>query len=115
MSILKLSSCHTRCNIWRSIATTTSTILCSNCDKSRGIGDTFVLPYATWFNVCGRNLITGLTSAASPRVGIWSTRKVGQKLGVSPSVDMLPFGMTIPAAVPQRSEIPERLMIYPVY
>ena len=34
-------------------------------------------------NVCGRNLITGLTSAASPRVDISSTCKVGQKLGVS--------------------------------
>jgi hypothetical protein len=33
---------------------------------------------------------------------------------VSPSVDMLPFGVTIPAAVPQRSEIPEGLMNYPV-
>ena len=34
-------------------------------------------------NVCGRNLITGLTSAASPRVDMSSTCKVGQKLGVS--------------------------------
>ena len=34
-------------------------------------------------NVSGRNLITGLTSAASPRVDISSTCKVGQKLGVS--------------------------------
>ena len=33
--------------------------------------------------MCGRNLITGLTSAASPRVDISSTCKVGQKLGVS--------------------------------
>ena len=33
--------------------------------------------------VCGRNLITGLTSSASPRVDISSTCKVGQKLGVS--------------------------------
>jgi len=32
---------------------------------------------------------------------------------VSPSVDMLPFGSTIPATVPQRSEIPEGLMNYP--
>ena len=39
------------------------------------------LPH-TW-NVCGRNLITGLTSAAPPRVDISSTCKVGQKLGVS--------------------------------
>ena len=34
-------------------------------------------------NVCGRNLITGLTSTASPRVDVSSTCKVGQKLGVS--------------------------------
>jgi hypothetical protein len=34
-------------------------------------------------NVCGRNLITGLKSAASPRVDISSTCKVGQKLRVS--------------------------------
>jgi hypothetical protein len=27
---------------------------------------------------------------------------------------MLPFGVTIPASVPQRSEIPEGLMNYPV-
>jgi hypothetical protein len=64
-------------------------------------------------NACRRNLITGLTSAASPRVHISSTCKVGQKLGVS--VDMLPFGVTIPATVPQGSEIPEGLMNNPVY
>ena len=34
---------------------------------------------------------------------------------VSPSVDMLPFGVTIPATVPQRSEIPEGLTNYPAY
>ena len=28
---------------------------------------------------------------------------------------MLPFGVTIPATVTQRSEIPEGLMNYPVY
>jgi hypothetical protein len=28
---------------------------------------------------------------------------------------MLPFGVIIPAAVPQRSEIPEGLTNYPVY
>jgi hypothetical protein len=28
---------------------------------------------------------------------------------------MLPFGVTIPATVPQRSDIPERLMNYSVY
>ena len=37
-------------------------------------------------NVCGRNLITGLTFAASPRVDISRTCKVGQKLGVSLSL-----------------------------
>jgi hypothetical protein len=47
-------------------------------------------------------------------VDILSTCTVGQKLGVSPSVEMLPFGVTIPATVPQRSEIPEGLMNYPV-
>ena len=41
------------------------------------------LLYCTQCNVCGRNLITGLTSAASPRLDISSTCKVGQKLGVS--------------------------------
>jgi hypothetical protein len=65
--------------------------------------------------VCGRNLITGLTSAAVPRVDISSTCKVGQSWSVSPSVDILPFGVTIPASVPQRSEIPEELMNYPVH
>jgi hypothetical protein len=30
-------------------------------------------------------------------------------------VDMLPFRVTTPATVPQRSEIPEGLMNYPVY
>jgi hypothetical protein len=33
---------------------------------------------------------------------------------VSPSVDILPFGVTISATVPQRSEFPEELMNYPV-
>ena len=67
-------------------------------------------------NACGRNLITGLTSAASPRVDISSTCKVGWKIGsVSPSVDMLPFGVTIPITVQQTSEISEGLMNYPVY
>ena len=65
--------------------------------------------------VCGRNLITGLTSASSPRVDISSTCKVGQTWSVSPSVDMLPFGVTIPSTVPQRSEILEGLMNCPVY
>jgi hypothetical protein len=34
---------------------------------------------------------------------------------VSPSVDMLAFGVTIPATAPQGSEIPEGLMNNPVY
>jgi len=60
-------------------------------------------------------LITGLTFAASPRVEISSPCQAGQKLGsVSPSVDMPPFGVTVPATVPQRSEIPEGLTNYPV-
>jgi hypothetical protein len=47
--------------------------------------------------VYGRNLITGLTSAASPRVDISSTCKVGQKLGVS-----LPLLTCSPSAWPSR-------------
>ena len=39
------------------------------------------LPYTC--NECGSNLITELTSAASPRVEISSICKLGQKLGVS--------------------------------
>jgi hypothetical protein len=54
-------------------------------------------PSATWFIVCGRNLITGLTSAASPRVDISNTYKVGQKLGVS-----LPLLTSSPSAWPSR-------------
>jgi len=38
-----------------------------------------------------------------------------ETLSVSPFVDMLPFGVTIPATVPQRSENPEGLMNYPVF
>jgi len=34
---------------------------------------------------------------------------------VSPPVDMLPFGVTTQATVPQTSEISEGLMNYPVY
>jgi hypothetical protein len=48
-------------------------------------------------NVCGRNLITGLTSAESPRVEISSTCKVGQKLWVS-----LPLLTCSPSAWPSR-------------
>jgi len=35
-------------------------------------------------------------------------------MSVCPSVDILHFGVTIPATVPQGSEIPEGLMNYPV-
>jgi hypothetical protein len=48
-------------------------------------------------NVCGRNLITGLKSAASPRVDISSTCKIGQKIGVS-----LPLMTWSPSAWPYR-------------
>jgi hypothetical protein len=54
-------------------------------------------PYATWFTMRGRNLITGLTSAASPRVDILNTCKVGQKLGVS-----VPLLTCSPSAWPSR-------------
>ena len=47
-------------------------------------------------------------------VNISSTCKVGQIWSVSPSVDMLPFGVTIPATVPQGSEIAEGLMSNPL-
>ena len=40
---------------------------------------------------------------------------VAETLSVSPSVDMLPFGVTIPATVPQRWEIQMGLVIYPVF
>jgi hypothetical protein len=42
-----------------------------------------LLSTARCCNVCGRNLIRGLTSSASPRVDISCICKVGQKLGVS--------------------------------
>ena len=44
-----------------------------------------------------------------------STCKVEHIWSVYPSADMLPSGVTISTTVPQRSEIPERLMNYPVY
>ena len=62
-------------------------------------------------NVCGRNLIKGLTSAASPRVDIGRI----ETWSVSPSVDMLPLDVTIPATVPQRSDFLEGLMNYMNY
>jgi hypothetical protein len=48
-------------------------------------------------NVCGRNLITGLTSAASPTVDISSTCKVGHKIEV-----LLPLLTCSPLAWPSR-------------
>jgi hypothetical protein len=49
-------------------------------------------------------------------VDISSICKVEQKLeSLSSSVDMVPFGVTIPASVPQRWEIPDGLMNYPVF
>ena len=48
-------------------------------------------------HMCDRNLITGLTSATSPRVNIPSTSKVGQKLGVS-----LPLLTCSPSVWPSR-------------
>ena len=48
-------------------------------------------------HVCGRKFITRLTAAASPRVDISSTCKVGQKLGVS-----LPLLTCSPSALPSR-------------
>jgi hypothetical protein len=98
MSILESSSCHTRRNIWHSIAATASTILCRSCGKSCGIGGTYTrAPYTTWFTVCDRNLITRLTSAASPSLAISNTCTVGQKIGVS-----LPLLTCSPSAWPSR-------------
>jgi hypothetical protein len=46
---------------------------------------------------------------------IYETRKFITVFTTAPSVDMLPFGVTIPAAVPQGSKIPEGLMNNPAY
>jgi hypothetical protein len=91
----QVPACHTR-NIWRSIAVTASKILRHGCGKSRGIGGMYVPPMPRDLP-CDRNLITGLTSAASPRVDISSTCKVGQKLRVS-----LPLLTCSPSALPSR-------------
>jgi hypothetical protein len=56
-----------------------------------------LLSTARCCNVCGRNLITGLTSAASPKVDISSTCMVGQKFGVS-----LPLLTCSPSVWPSR-------------
>jgi hypothetical protein len=43
-------------------------------------------------------------------------RRLGHKKNLRDflPIDMLPFGVTIPATVPQRSEIPEGVTNYPV-
>jgi uncharacterized membrane protein YhiD involved in acid resistance len=64
-------------------------------------------------SVCGKNWITGLTSAASPGVDIWSTCKVGHTLGVSLSVDMLLSAVSVLVIVLQSLEFPEGLMNNP--
>jgi hypothetical protein len=65
-----------------------------------------------------RNIRTQLSNNEDThsRKNISSTCKVGQKVGVSLSlsVDMLPFDVTIPATVTQRSDFPEGLINYPV-
>jgi hypothetical protein len=66
-----------------------------SCDK--GMWRQSLLSTARCCSVCGRNLITGLTSAVSPRVDISSTCKVGQKLGVS-----LPLLTCSPSAWPSQ-------------
>ena len=55
------------------------------------------LPHTRATHVCGRNLITGLAYATSPRVDISMTCKVGQKFGVS-----LPLLTCSPSAWPSR-------------
>jgi hypothetical protein len=56
-------------------------VIYNSCDK--GSWRQSLLSTVKCCNVCGRNLITGLTSVASPRVDISSTCKIGQKIGVS--------------------------------
>jgi hypothetical protein len=87
-------------------------VIYHSCDK--GSWRQLLLSTTRCCNVCGRNLITVVTSVTSPRVDILSTSKVGQKLGVCLFVDMLAPGVTILSTVPQRSEIPEGLTNYPV-
>lgn len=53
-----------------------------SCDK--GLWRQSLLSTMRCCNVCGRNFITRLASAALPWVDISRTCKVGQKLGVSP-------------------------------
>ena len=66
-------------------------------------------------NVCGRDLITGLTCLVTKGGHIEHLYGRTETWSLSPSVDTLPFDVTIPATLPQRSDIPEVLMNYPVY
>ena len=59
-------------------------VIYHSCDK--GSQRQLLLSTAKCCNACRGNLITGLTSAASLRMHISSTCKVGQKLGVSLSL-----------------------------
>ena len=70
-------------------------VIYHNCDK--GSWRQSLLSTAKCCNACRRNLIKGLTSAASPRVHVSSTCKVGQKLGLS-----LPLLTCFPSAWPSR-------------
>ena len=90
-------------------------VIYHSCDK--GSWRQSLLSTAKCCNACRRNLNTGLTSAASLRVHISSTCKVGQKLGVSLSlsVDMLLSAVSVLVVAQSSSEIPEGLMNYPVY
>jgi len=65
-----------------------------------------------------------LESAKIAKFGICRVTKGGhiehlygstENWSISPSVNMLPFGVTIPVTVPQRSEIPDGLMNNPVF
>ena len=74
---------------------------CQSCNQVPATCAADVIPVTKFLphtcNVCGRNLITALTSAASPRVDISSTCKSGQKVGVS-----LPLLTCSPSAWPSR-------------
>jgi hypothetical protein len=70
-----------------------------------------------------RQMLQRVWQELNYRIDICRVTKVGhiehlqgrtESWSVFPSVDMLHFGVTFPATVPQRSEIPEGLMNYPV-
>jgi len=73
------------------------------------------LSIAKCCNACRRNLIRGLISAASPRVHISSTCKVGQKLGEILYLLICSFLSCLLVVAQSSSEIPERHMNNPVY